>query len=100
MLLQSIVSAIRTPGIVPDDFVLGIKLNAADYVSTDAAAGEDTSSSDIADEERVLGHVRAIASWKMVDFIEVSGGTYEDPSAYSRLVLPVGLSDVYPYRIH
>ncbi|KAI0090298.1 hypothetical protein BDY19DRAFT_764453 [Irpex rosettiformis] len=66
--LRRIVSAIRTSGVVPKDFVVGVKLNAADYVRSDGN-----------DETRVLGHVKEIAEWGMVDFIEVSGGSYETP---------------------
>ncbi|KAI0703755.1 hypothetical protein BC835DRAFT_1262451 [Cytidiella melzeri] len=71
--LRRIISAIRAPGVVPVDFVLGIKLNASDYV-----LGASTPN-----EERVLGHVQDIASWNMVDFIEVSGGSYESPDFMS-----------------
>jgi len=67
--LRRIVTAIRAPGVVPANFVLGIKLNATDYVLGDNAA----------DEARCLGHIREVASWKMVDFIEISGGNYENP---------------------
>ena len=57
--------------------MVGIKLNAADYLdSSITSEGSEHGS----DEQRVLAHVREIASWKMVDFIEVSGGTYENPS--------------------
>ncbi|TCD60742.1 hypothetical protein EIP91_009610 [Steccherinum ochraceum] len=69
--LRKIVSAIRTSGVVPEDFVLGVKLNAADYV--ESAAGL------VPSEERALEHLRGIASWGMVDFIEVSGGDYDTP---------------------
>jgi hypothetical protein len=59
--------------VVPSNFVLGIKINAADYVATpsDDKQGHNSSSSD------ALHHIRAIASWDLVDFIEVSGGDYE-----------------------
>jgi 2,4-dienoyl-CoA reductase-like NADH-dependent reductase (Old Yellow Enzyme family) len=68
--LRRIVSAIRAPDVVPDNFILGIKLNAADYA-------HGASSTD--GEDRVLQHVRDIAGWNTVDFIEVSGGNYENP---------------------
>ncbi|KAJ3539614.1 hypothetical protein NM688_g6339 [Phlebia brevispora] len=79
--LWRIVSAIRAPGVVPPDFVVGVKLNAADYIDgSSPASAEGTAKSDNTDDEqRVLSHVREIASWKMVDFIEVSGGSYENP---------------------
>jgi 2,4-dienoyl-CoA reductase-like NADH-dependent reductase (Old Yellow Enzyme family) len=54
---------------VPPNFVIGIKLNASDYVS-----GQD-----IADaEKQAQEHIRDIASWGL-DFIEISGGDYEAP---------------------
>lgn len=46
---------------------MGIKVNAADYVS-----GSLT-------EAQALEHVREMASWRMLDFIEISGGDYERP---------------------
>ncbi|KAI8969763.1 hypothetical protein BD414DRAFT_502565 [Trametes punicea] len=68
-LLREIVYAIRAPGIVPEDFVVGVKLNAADYVR-DAATPQ---------QDRALDHVREIGSWGLLDYIEVTGGDYEDP---------------------
>ena len=35
-----------------------------------------------AKNNRALQHVREIGKWGLVDFIEVSGGDYEDPRAY------------------
>jgi 2,4-dienoyl-CoA reductase-like NADH-dependent reductase (Old Yellow Enzyme family) len=67
--LHRIVTGIR--GVSPPDFVLGIKLNAADYTS----GGGDS-------EERALEHLRIITTWKMVDFIEISGGDYENPGVF------------------
>ncbi|KAG5642729.1 hypothetical protein DXG03_002274 [Asterophora parasitica] len=64
-LLKRIVSAIRS--VVSKDFVVGIKINCADYTD---------------DHDRhalVLDHFRTIAAWGEVDFIEVSGGDYEKP---------------------
>ena len=72
--LRRIVSAIREPGVVPANFAVGVKLNAADYVHSGTEERDD-----LADEQRVLGHLREIASWQTVDFIEVSGGNYENP---------------------
>lgn len=66
-LLREIVAGIR--GAAPPEFIVGVKLNAADYAQRGAAA----------DETRVLQHVRAIARWRTVDFVEVSGGTYASP---------------------
>jgi 2,4-dienoyl-CoA reductase-like NADH-dependent reductase (Old Yellow Enzyme family) len=67
-LIHHIVTSIRAS--CPPDFVIGIKLNAADYVSGGAGA-----------EERALSHLRHLASWQMIDFVEISGGDYEDPGA-------------------
>ncbi|KAI0764509.1 FMN-linked oxidoreductase [Trametes elegans] len=68
-LLRDVVQAIRAPGVVPDDFVVGVKLNSADYARDNASLLEN----------RALDHVREIGAWGLVDFIEVSGGDYEDP---------------------
>jgi 2,4-dienoyl-CoA reductase-like NADH-dependent reductase (Old Yellow Enzyme family) len=66
--------------------VVGVKLNAGDYVHGGFS------------EDHSLEHIKTVSSWNMVDFIEVSGGDYEDPrmlgtsllselrNAYSRLV--------------
>ena len=83
-LLSRIVSAIRD--VVPAKFALGIKLNAADYARGTAEA-----------EETVLQHVRSIASWANVDFIEVSGGDYRYPGVYSVLF---SLSLLTSGRVH
>ena len=64
-ILHRIVKDIRSA--LPSQFIIGVKLNAADYTIDDD------------DEERALSHLRSIASWNMVDFIEISGGDYEDP---------------------
>ena len=72
--LRRIITSIRREDVVPQKFVVGIKLNAADYVQSGDSVVDDAT-----DEERVLGHIREIASWAMVDFIEISGGNYEDP---------------------
>lgn len=66
-LLSRIVQAIRAEASIPSTFVVGIKLNAGDYAS------------DQLDETRALAHVRSIAQWKNVDFLEISGGDYESP---------------------
>ncbi|KAG6867573.1 hypothetical protein C0993_000986 [Termitomyces sp. T159_Od127] len=77
-LLQRIVSAIRS--YTSKDFVIGIKLNAADYVAHD--------NGDPNAYDRVLDHFRSIAQWNLVDFIEVSGGDYEKPGIYRPFCLP------------
>jgi len=70
-LLHRTVSAIRA--VVPTTFIVAIKMNAADYINSEKDDHETK------DQDRVLDHVRTIASWGMVDFIEVSGGDYEKP---------------------
>ncbi|PSS37442.1 hypothetical protein PHLCEN_2v649 [Hermanssonia centrifuga] len=82
--LRSIVSMIRSSRTVPADFAIGIKLNAADYIQRSSGQRFSTHSSDT-DEERVLAHVREIATWRMVDFIEISGGNYENPEFMNHL---------------
>ena len=58
--------------------MLGIKLSSSDYVGAgslyDARAEEEAKS-------RALTHVVDISRWDMVDFIEISGGDYENPGA-------------------
>ncbi|KAF8205291.1 hypothetical protein K438DRAFT_1818898 [Mycena galopus ATCC 62051] len=65
--LQRVVTEIRAA--VPTNFVLGLKINSADYAESYA----DT------DVSPALDHVRTVASWGSVDFIEISGGDYEKP---------------------
>jgi 2,4-dienoyl-CoA reductase-like NADH-dependent reductase (Old Yellow Enzyme family) len=66
-LLHRIVKSIRA--VVPCEFVLGVKLNAADYV------GQDGNMTQLSDNEILaLHHVREMATWEGLDFIEVSGG--------------------------
>ncbi|CAK5261978.1 unnamed protein product [Mycena citricolor] len=62
-LLHRIADGIRMS--VPSDFVLGIKINSADYSSNETTL--------------VFEHFRTIASWGLFDFIEISGGDYENP---------------------
>ena len=68
-LLHHIISSIRK--VVPKEFVLGVKLNAGDYASS--STGDTMSSL----EKRAIGHILSIAEWGSVDFIEISGGDYE-----------------------
>lgn len=76
-IVREVVEGIRA--IVPKDFIIAVKVNSADYVE----AGERPSSERVLEEtERVLDHIRTIALWGMVDFIEISGGDYESPGAY------------------
>ncbi|KAI0719190.1 hypothetical protein C8Q72DRAFT_127517 [Fomitopsis betulina] len=67
--LRDIVYGIRESEVIPAHFVVAVKLNSADY----------TADSIEPQENRALDHVREIGSWGLVDFIEVSGGDYEDP---------------------
>ncbi|KAJ7119945.1 hypothetical protein C8R43DRAFT_1035210 [Mycena crocata] len=66
-LLHRIVREIRAA--VPSDFILGIKINAADFADFHNP-GKATVG---------LDHVCSIASWGSVDFLEISGGDYEKP---------------------
>ncbi|GBE83974.1 FMN-linked oxidoreductase [Sparassis crispa] len=83
--LYHIVSSIRSPGMVPDNFILGIKLNASDYVeeSSNGTEDEQAYSRTGMQETLALEHVKEIARWSMVDFIQVSGGDYEHPDFMS-----------------
>jgi hypothetical protein len=57
--------------------VLGVKLSSSDYVG--AGSVHDPRAEEEA-EDRGVAHVVEVARWDMVDFIEVSGGDYENPS--------------------
>ncbi|KAF8974330.1 hypothetical protein BDZ97DRAFT_1751158 [Flammula alnicola] len=57
------------------DFVLCIKLNAADYSTTEISDDDALTNS----EQCALKHLLAIASWGLVDVVEISGGDYEKP---------------------
>ena len=70
-LIQTIIDRIRAQ--TPKDFVISIKLNAADYTSGSTESNLTTL------EQRALQHLMTIASWATVDIIEVSGGDYETP---------------------
>lgn len=83
-LLRRVVFAVRE--VVPKTFILGIKMNAADYVEPENKIASPLTTKE---DDRVLDHVREIASWGAVDFIEISGGDYENPGTcltYSTLV--------------
>lgn len=69
-ILRLLVDEVRK--VVPKDFIVGVKLNAGDYTT---AASDDPALTP--KEERALGHMKQIASWGGVDFIEISGGDYE-----------------------
>ncbi|KIK68626.1 hypothetical protein GYMLUDRAFT_154143 [Collybiopsis luxurians FD-317 M1] len=71
LLLKRIVNDIRQA--VPGDFILGIKFNTSDYsLSYEIEAKKYQ-------DDRALAHLREIVSWKTIDFIEISGGDYENP---------------------
>ncbi|KAG6819987.1 hypothetical protein H0H93_006817 [Arthromyces matolae] len=67
-IVHRIASGIRSS--TSPNFVIGIKLNAADYASKDDPNAYD----------RVITHFKSIAKWGLIDFIEVSGGDYEKPA--------------------
>ncbi|KAH8828702.1 hypothetical protein DL96DRAFT_1554404 [Flagelloscypha sp. PMI_526] len=71
-LLQRIATSIRAA--TPSSFVLGIKLNASDYITAKDSAEEEEIE---LQQARAREHISAIASWEMFDFIEVSGGDYQ-----------------------
>jgi 2,4-dienoyl-CoA reductase-like NADH-dependent reductase (Old Yellow Enzyme family) len=77
-LLHRIACEIRK--IVPAGFILGVKLNAADYLDSEVS-DQHVADAKRAQEDRALDHVKQIASWRSIDFIEVSGGDYENPGA-------------------
>ncbi|KAJ7915752.1 hypothetical protein B0H13DRAFT_2231803 [Mycena leptocephala] len=68
-LLQRI--ATETRAVVPGNFVMGLKINSADYAESYTAGHASASP--------VLDHILTIANWGSVDFIEISGGDYEAP---------------------
>lgn len=78
-LLDRIARGIRK--IVPPTFVLGVKLNAADYLDSEIS-DQRVADTKRAQEDRALDHVKEIASWQLIDFIEVSGGDYENPGVF------------------
>ncbi|KAF5351519.1 hypothetical protein D9758_007180 [Tetrapyrgos nigripes] len=73
-LLRHIVLSIRA-AVKRENFVLGIKFNTSDYSSSD----ENESKRMHEQEDIALGHICDIARWGNVDFIEISGGDYENP---------------------
>ncbi|EST07815.1 NADH:flavin oxidoreductase/NADH oxidase, N-terminal [Kalmanozyma brasiliensis GHG001] len=65
-LLLEIVDLIRTQ--VAPDFLIGVKLNSSDYVQGGLT------------EDDALLNVKWLAETDQVDFVEISGGNYENPS--------------------
>ncbi|GAA6022576.1 hypothetical protein JCM10207_006591 [Rhodosporidiobolus poonsookiae] len=78
-LLFRIVDAIRTEMPQASGFCLGIKLNASDYV-----LGGLT-------EQDALDNIKWIAEHGGVDFIEISGGSYESPEFMSTSTADQGI---------
>ncbi|KAF7426181.1 hypothetical protein PC9H_008548 [Pleurotus ostreatus] len=72
-IVHRILSKIREEA--PPRFIVGIKLNAADYATSGS-------------EDRALEHVRELAASRLVDFIEISGGDYENPEFTSTSTSP------------
>lgn len=75
-LLRTLVEEVRK--VVPKDFIVGVKLNAGDYTT---ANSDDPTLTPI--EERALNHMKQIAQWGGVDFIEISGGDYVSVGTWS-----------------
>jgi 2,4-dienoyl-CoA reductase-like NADH-dependent reductase (Old Yellow Enzyme family) len=75
-MLHTIVQGIRAS--TSTDFVIGIKLNAADYSPTDIV--EDSSLTE--GEQRALEHLHTLATWKLIDIVEISGGDYDQPGIF------------------
>ncbi|WFC94729.1 hypothetical protein MBRA1_001363 [Malassezia brasiliensis] len=61
---------------VPKSFAIGVKLNSSDYVQGGLT------------EEDALQNVRWLAESGQVDFVEVSGGTYEKPAMFAEADAP------------
>ncbi|WFD43508.1 hypothetical protein MPSI1_002170 [Malassezia psittaci] len=61
---------------VPASFAIGIKLNSSDYIQGGLT------------EEDALQNVKWLAESGMVDFVEVSGGTYEKPAMFNEAEVP------------
>ncbi|KAF9448047.1 FMN-linked oxidoreductase [Macrolepiota fuliginosa MF-IS2] len=74
-LLHQIIDRIRA--IVEPRFIIGVKLNASDYLTDAPINGCDPPL--CPEETRALQHVLCLARWGKVDFIDISGGDYENP---------------------
>ena len=61
----------QTRARVPATFAIGVKLNSSDYVQGGLT------------EDDALQNVRWLAETRAVDFVEVSGGTYEKPAMFA-----------------
>ncbi|TFY70941.1 hypothetical protein EVG20_g2060 [Dentipellis fragilis] len=73
--LRRIVTSIRA--ITPSKFAIGVKVSSADYVGAGSGQVSEAAARDA--EKRALDHVIEIARWGLVDFIEISGGDYQNP---------------------
>ena len=103
-LLHRIVLRIRE--VVPPEFILGIKLNASDYVdsASESAGSSEPSPAMPAEKEdqeaRALRHIRSLASWHAIDFIEVSGGDYENPGALIARAWQTKMAEFFLFRVY
>jgi len=75
-MLYVIVQGIRTS--TSTDFVISVKLNAADYSPTDIT--EDSLLTE--GEQRALEHLLALTTWRLIDIVEISGGDYDQPGIF------------------
>jgi 2,4-dienoyl-CoA reductase-like NADH-dependent reductase (Old Yellow Enzyme family) len=73
-MVREIVDGIRD--VVPKDFVVGIKINSADYVGSGGKPSDETV---LKETQHAVDHICSIAHWGTIDFIEISGGDYESP---------------------
>ena len=74
-IVREIIEGVRAA--VPASFIVGIKLNSGDYVRGGLT------------EEDALQNVAWLAEMRMVDFVEVSGGNYENPVFFRQDATPV-----------
>jgi hypothetical protein len=84
--------------------VLGVKINAADYIDhmTDDPLERERDAKGGA-EAHAMKHVCTMAQWSNIDFIEISGGDYEDPGElmiYMRSFVPKSKFTVEFMRVH
>ena len=77
--MQRIVKSIRA--VVPGNFVVGIKINSDDYVKSSLK----TEIGLVTQERRALEHIQEMVNWNSLDFIEISGGDYENPGNTTKL---------------
>lgn len=52
---------------------------ASDFPAGKQSPHQDTPSEKEEQEIRALEHIRTLANWHAIDFMEVSGGDYENP---------------------